>query len=120
MIRMLSRFFLLGKKVIVDSQKSLERMTLLFYWAINIGAFFQLATSYATRRIGVWLAFFVPMIMYLFLPFFLLDLQNKLILETPEGSVLTRQVFQELLQELLKGKDQTISLSQCHIADQNY
>lgn len=77
-----------GEKVIVDRQKSLERMTLLFYWAINIGAFFQLATSYAARRIGFWLAFFVPMIMYLFLPFFLLYLQNKLILETPEGSVL--------------------------------
>lgn len=78
-----------GESVIVDRQKTLERMTLLFYWAINIGAFFQLATSYAARRIGFWLAFFVPMIMYLFLPFVLLFLQNKLILETPQGSVLT-------------------------------
>lgn len=79
----------LGESVIVDRQKTLERMTLLFYWAINIGAFFMLATSYAARRVGFWLAFFVPMIMYLFLPFILFYLQNKLVLETPQGSVLT-------------------------------
>ncbi|GEQ66848.1 hypothetical protein JCM33374_g511 [Metschnikowia sp. JCM 33374] len=78
-----------GESVIVDRQKTLERMTLLFYWAINIGAFFMLATSYAARRVGFWLAFVVPTIMYLFLPFILLYLQNKLIKETPEGSVLT-------------------------------
>lgn len=78
-----------GESVIVDRQKTLERMTLLFYWAINIGAFFMLATSYAARRVGFWLAFFVPIVMYLFLPLVLIYLQSRLILETPEGSVLT-------------------------------
>ncbi|GEQ72658.1 hypothetical protein JCM33374_g6345 [Metschnikowia sp. JCM 33374] len=78
-----------GESVIVDRQKTLERMSLLFYWAINIGAFFMLATSYAARRIGFWLAFFVPMVMYLFLPFILFYLQSRLTHETPQGSVLT-------------------------------
>lgn len=78
-----------GEKVIMDRAKTLERMTLVFYWAINIGAFFQVATSYCARRVGFWLAFFVPIIMYLFLPIILLFLQNKLVREKPEGSVLT-------------------------------
>lgn len=78
-----------GEKVIMDRQKTLERMTLVFYWAINIGAFFQVATSYCERRVGFWLAFFVPIIIYLFLPVILIYLQNRLIKEKPQGSVLT-------------------------------
>lgn len=78
-----------GEKVIVDRQKTLERMTLVFYWAINIGAFFQLATSYCERRVGFWLAFFVPIIMYLLVPLVLVYLQPKLIKEQPQGSVLS-------------------------------
>lgn len=78
-----------GEKVIMDREKTLERMTLVFYWAINIGAFFQLATSYCARRVGFWLAFFVPMIMYLFLPIVLFLLQKRLVVERPSGSVLT-------------------------------
>lgn len=77
-----------GEKVIMDRQKTLERMTLVFYWAINIGAFFQLATSYCSRRVGFWLAFFVPMIMYLFLPIVLLFLQRRLVNQKPEGTIL--------------------------------
>lgn len=78
-----------GEKVIVDREKTIERMSLVFYWAINIGAFFQLATSYCERRVGFWLAFFVPIIMYLIVPIVLVLLQPKLLQEKPQGSVLS-------------------------------
>ncbi|KAK6204531.1 proton-dependent oligopeptide transporter, POT family [Scheffersomyces amazonensis] len=78
-----------GEKVIVDRQKSFERMTLVFYWAINIGAFFQLATSYIERRIGFWFAFFIPILVYLILPAVLIYLRPRLVFNQPEGSVLT-------------------------------
>lgn len=78
-----------GESVIVDRQKTLERMSLVFYWSINIGAFFQLATSYCARLIGFWLAFFVPIIMYMFLPLVLLFVQPRLRKEEVQGSVLT-------------------------------
>ncbi|CAI5756104.1 unnamed protein product [Candida verbasci] len=81
-----------GEKVILDRNKALERMTLVFYWAINIGAFFQLATSYCERRVGFWLAFFVPMILYLLMPLFLWWVKPKLRFETPRGSVLNNSV----------------------------
>lgn len=78
-----------GEDVIVDREKSLERMTLVFYWAINIGAFFQLATSYCARDIGFWLAFLVPMFMYIVVPIVLIVLQKDLVKDKPQGSVLT-------------------------------
>ena len=77
-----------GENVIIDRQKTLERMTLIFYWAINIGAFFQLATSYIERDVGFWLAFFIPIIIYLVLPIVLVFLQSRLVRDTPQGSVL--------------------------------
>ena len=78
-----------GEKVIIDRQKSLQRMTLVFYWAINIGAFLQLATSYCERRIGFWLAFLIPGILYALMPLVLIFLQRKIAKEEPKGSVLS-------------------------------
>ncbi|CUM67342.1 uncharacterized protein PRCAT00005035001 [Priceomyces carsonii] len=78
-----------GEKVIIDREQSLQRMTLIFYWAINVGAFFQLGASYAERRVGFWLAFFFPTIMYLILPIVMFILSKRLHKKKPEGSVLT-------------------------------
>lgn len=77
-----------GEKVIVDREKTLESITLVFYWSINIGAFFQLATSYCARRVGFWLAFFVPLVLYLFMPLAFWWVKPKLVFEKPSGSIL--------------------------------
>lgn len=79
-----------GEKVIIDREKTLERMTLFFYWCINIGAFFQLATSYCARDVGYWLAFFVPIIVYLALPIVMLFVGPRLVKEEIQGSVLNQ------------------------------
>lgn len=78
-----------GENVIVDRQKSLERMTLIFYWSINIGAFMQLATSYCARRVGYWLAYFVPIVVYLVIPVVFWWLKTRIAPETIKGSILT-------------------------------
>ena len=78
-----------GEEVIVDREATLLRLTLIFYWAINVGAFFQLGASYAERRIGFWLAFFFPTIMYLILPIVMIGMNKKLVKDKPEGSILT-------------------------------
>ncbi|KAG5416837.1 PTR2 [Candida metapsilosis] len=77
-----------GEKVIVDREKTLDSVTLIFYWAINIGAFFQLATSYCERRVGFWLAFFVPLVLYLFMPIAFWLVKPKLVFEKPSGSII--------------------------------
>lgn len=45
-----------GQRVIVDPNVTVERMLLLYYWASNLGDFFSIATTYAEKRIGFWLA----------------------------------------------------------------
>lgn len=77
-----------GEKVIVDREKSLQRVTLYFYWSINIGSFFQLATSYMERRIGFWFAFFIPIIIYMIVPAVFWYLQSRIVVKDPEGSAL--------------------------------
>lgn len=78
-----------GEKVIVDREKSLQRVTLYFYWSINIGSFFQLATSYMERRIGFWFAFFIPIIIYMIVPAVFWYLQSRITVMDPQGSALT-------------------------------
>jgi POT family proton-dependent oligopeptide transporter len=77
-----------GEEVIVDRQKSLERMTLVFYWSINIGAFLQLATSYCERDVGFWLAFLIPGIIYIVMPIVLVYLKPRVKKAAPEGTVI--------------------------------
>jgi len=83
------KFLPSGEKVIVDRQKTLERVSLIYYWIINVGAFFLVATSYCERRVGFWLAFLVPTIMYLIVPFALFYLNSRLVKEIPDNSALT-------------------------------
>ncbi|KAG5359294.1 Peptide transporter PTR2 [Yarrowia sp. C11] len=66
-----------GEEVVIDKESTLQRMTLVYYWSINVGAFLGLGTSYAEKRIGFWLAFLVPTILYFFLPAFLFMIRNK-------------------------------------------
>jgi hypothetical protein len=59
---------------------------LWFYLLINIGAFMSTATSYAAHDIGWWLAFLLPLLLYIPLPFMLMWLKPRLILHKPGGS----------------------------------
>lgn len=75
-----------GEKVIVDPEASTERAMLWFYLLINIGGFMGVATSYCEKYIGWWLAFLIPLILYLPLPLLLWWLRKRLILHPPGGS----------------------------------
>lgn len=75
-----------GERVIEDPEHSTERVMLWFYLLINIGAFMSVATSYSAKYVGWWLAFVIPLILYLPLPFLLLWLKKRLIMHKPGGS----------------------------------
>ncbi|KAG5358545.1 Peptide transporter PTR2 [Yarrowia sp. B02] len=66
-----------GEEVVIDKESTLQRMTLVYYWSINVGAFLGLGTAYAEKRIGFWLAFLVPTILYFLLPLFLFVIRNR-------------------------------------------
>lgn len=77
-----------GERLVVDPESTIQRIMLIFYAFINIGAFFVLATTYAEKYIGFWLAFPLPGIIYFSLPALLWYLQNKLVKYPPDGSTL--------------------------------
>lgn len=79
-----------GEKVVVDPETTIQRIMLLFYALINVGAFFAIATSYSEKYVGYWLAFLLPGILYFLLPLLLLYLTNKLVKYPPDGSALTK------------------------------
>ena len=88
-----------GERVIVDPGVTIERWLLIFYWCINVGAFFALATSYSARFVGFWLAFLLPGIIYMLMPIVLVFISKKLYKAPPQGSVVveTMKVFRVLL-----------------------
>ncbi|KAF8073992.1 PTR2-domain-containing protein [Lyophyllum atratum] len=76
-----------GERVILDPGVTTQNIMLIYYWSINLGAFFKLGTTYAEKRIGFWLAFLVPLIIYFLMPFFLAITYKSLIKLPPQGSV---------------------------------
>ncbi|PNS14979.1 hypothetical protein CAC42_2208 [Sphaceloma murrayae] len=75
-----------GERVIIDPEASTERVMLWFYLLINIGGFMAVATTYCEKLVGWWLAFLIPLLLYLPLPALLLFLRKRLILHPPGGS----------------------------------
>ncbi|KZT59650.1 PTR2-domain-containing protein [Calocera cornea HHB12733] len=90
-----------GERVILDPQTTVQRYLLIFYWAINIGAFFALATAYAERDVGFWLAYLLPGIIYMLMPIVLILAYNHLYKAPPQGSVVLEcmRVFKRLLSQ---------------------
>ncbi|KAH6604252.1 hypothetical protein Trco_007698 [Trichoderma cornu-damae] len=78
-----------GEKVIVDPEQTIQRVMLIFYTMINIGAFFAIATTYTEKYVGFWLSFLLPGIIYFVLPILLLSVYKKLVIKKPQGSELT-------------------------------
>ncbi|KAF7298451.1 PTR2-domain-containing protein [Mycena kentingensis (nom. inval.)] len=76
-----------GEKVIVDPGATIQSMLMVYYWAVNVGAFFSLATSYAEKRVGFWLAYLLPGIVYILMPIVLVIVAPKLVRLPPQGSV---------------------------------
>lgn len=58
-----------GERVILDPAATVQRYLLIFYWCINVGAMFGLATTYSERFVGFWLAYLEPGILYAISPF---------------------------------------------------
>lgn len=79
-----------GEKVVVDPETTIQRIMLIFYALINVGAFFAIATTYAEKYVGYWLAFLLPGIVYFLLPLLLWYLANKLVRYPPDGSALNK------------------------------
>ncbi|PVH94284.1 PTR2-domain-containing protein [Periconia macrospinosa] len=90
-----------GEKVIVDPEITIQRITLIFYGFINVGAFFSIATTYAEKYLGFWIAFLLPGIVYFLLPVLLYFMNKRLVKSPVVGSELTQ--FFKILGAAIKG-----------------
>jgi MFS family permease len=82
-----------GEKVIVDPEATTNRIMLLFYGFVNIGAFFMLATTYSEKYVGFWLSFLLAGLIYLLLPILLLIMYKRTYKRPPAGSSEVSQAF---------------------------
>ncbi|SCV02600.1 LAMI_0H01002g1_1 [Lachancea mirantina] len=74
-----------GEMVIIDRDASLHRMTMFYYWSINLGAFVSLGTAYCAKRIGYWLAYLIPLLIFFIMPIVLIFLRRHIKDEPPSG-----------------------------------
>lgn len=77
-----------GEKVIVDPETTIQRIMVIYYGFINIGAFFALASTYAEKYVGYWLAYLLPTIMYTFVVVVFVGVRTRIIKKPPMGSEL--------------------------------
>ncbi|KZT25987.1 hypothetical protein NEOLEDRAFT_1241513 [Neolentinus lepideus HHB14362 ss-1] len=75
-----------GERAILDPSRTIENMMMIYYWAINVGALFQIATSYSEKDVGYWLAYLTPTILFLLVPLALLWVYRRLVIYPPQGS----------------------------------
>jgi POT family proton-dependent oligopeptide transporter len=81
-----------GERVIVDPETTVQRILLIFYGFINVGAFFAIATTYA---------FLLPGIVYFLLPLLLFFMNKRLVKKPAVGSELVK--FFKIIGTAIKG-----------------
>ncbi|KAF8205384.1 putative MFS peptide transporter [Mycena galopus ATCC 62051] len=79
-----------GERVIVDPQMTIQRIMTIYYGFINIGAFYAIASTYAEKFVGFWLAFLLPTLIYFVVPIIFLVLRKRMVRKPPQGSELTK------------------------------
>jgi dipeptide/tripeptide permease len=95
-----------GEKVIVDPEATTNKIMLLFYGFVNVGAFFMLATTYSEKYIGFWLSFLLAGIIYFLLPILLLAMYKRTYKRPAAGSSEVSQAFKIIMTALRQSKFQ--------------
>jgi POT family proton-dependent oligopeptide transporter len=92
-----------GTRVIISRAGSLEKMTLVFYWAVNAGAFLSLATAYSAKYVGFWLAYLIPGVVYFIMVPVLIVLSPILKKEVPNGISIIEEALKVFVRSFSKG-----------------
>ncbi|KAF7953267.1 hypothetical protein EAE96_006479 [Botrytis aclada] len=78
-----------GERVIIDPTVTIQRIYLIFYWCINIGALSLLATPYMERDVGFWSAYLMCLCVFMVGFLTLLLGRKRYIVRPPKGTVIT-------------------------------
>ncbi|WWC62934.1 uncharacterized protein I303_105532 [Kwoniella dejecticola CBS 10117] len=78
-----------GEKLIIDREATIQKIMSVYYGSINIGGFIAITSTFAEKYVGFWLAFLIPGVIFLIMPFLLYDTYPKLVKSSsPNSSVL--------------------------------
>jgi POT family proton-dependent oligopeptide transporter len=91
------------KKVIVDPKITIQSLFHWFYLAINIGSLSPILTSYIEKYHSFWLAFLVPLIMFLGAIGVVIIFRDRYVKVPPQGSVLLK-FLRVLKMSFIRGK----------------
>ncbi|KAF3479412.1 oligopeptide transporter [Arthroderma uncinatum] len=92
-----------GERVIVDPAATVARIFMWFYLMINVGSLAgQLVTPFAEQKVGFWLSFVLPTVMFCFCPAVLFFCRKRYHLTKPGGSIYYKAI--KLIGLVTKGK----------------
>ncbi|KAF7558009.1 hypothetical protein G7Z17_g339 [Cylindrodendrum hubeiense] len=78
-----------GERVIIDPAITYQRIYMIFYWCINLGALSLMATPFMEKYEGFWTAFLMCFIMFNLGITVLVTRRHTFIDRPPQGSVIT-------------------------------
>lgn len=78
-----------GERVIIDPAVTIQRIYMIFYGCINIGALSLLATPYMERDIGFWSAYLMALCMFVVGTGVLILGRKFYVVRPPTGSIIT-------------------------------
>ncbi|KAH7136965.1 POT family-domain-containing protein [Dactylonectria estremocensis] len=78
-----------GERVIIDPAITYQRIYMIFYWCINLGALSLMATPFMEKYEGFWTAFLMCFIMFNVGITVLVTRRHTFIDRPPQGSVIT-------------------------------
>lgn len=78
-----------GERVIIDPAITYQRIYMIFYWCINIGALSLMATPFMEKYTGFWTAFLMCFCMFNVGIFILVIRRKSYIIRPPQGSIIT-------------------------------
>jgi POT family proton-dependent oligopeptide transporter len=78
-----------GEKCIIDPAITYQRIYMIFYWCINIGALSLCATPFMEQHVGFWSAFLMCFCMFNVGILILVSRRKTYLIRPPQGSVIT-------------------------------
>lgn len=78
-----------GERVVIDPAITYQRIYMIFYWCINLGALSLIATPYMEKYKGFWTAFLMCFVMFNVGILTLVLRRNTYVIRPPQGSIIT-------------------------------
>ncbi|BEJ02988.1 hypothetical protein CcaverHIS641_0101630 [Cutaneotrichosporon cavernicola] len=57
-----------GERVVVEREATVQKIMAAYYLSINVGAFFAVASTFAEKYVGFWLAYLIPGVIFFLMP----------------------------------------------------